>query len=132
MKDFRLRNDTELLFRNDLSDDLAARTKGKKVLFVYGGGSVHKNGCFNDVKKSILAAGGEFCEFGNSSREFEDIEKGIRLAKEKGIELVIGAGGASIMDSAKLIAFGTVHTDDLWDYVKGKRIPMVLKGCRLF
>lgn len=34
--------------------------------------------------------------------------------------MIIGAGGASVMDSAKLIAFGFCHETDLWDYVKGK------------
>lgn len=127
MKDFQLRNDTRLLFRDDPSGDLENLTKGKKVLFVYGGGSVHKNGCYEDVKKAVSSGGGEFYEFGNSSREFEDIEKGIQLVKENGIELIIGAGGASIMDSAKLIAFGAFHEADLWDYVKGKKNPYGLE-----
>lgn len=127
MKDFRLRNDTELLFRNDPSDDLKRIAEGKRVLFVYGGGSVHKNSCFDDVKNAVSDSGGEFFEFGNSSREFADIERGIRFAKENGIELMIGAGGASIMDSAKLIAFGVFHTEELWDFIKGKMSPYGLK-----
>lgn len=55
------------------------------------------------------------------------IEEGIRVVKENGIELVIGAGGANIMDCAKLIAFGVYHTDDLWDYIKSKKDPYGLK-----
>lgn len=43
MKDFQLRNDTKLLFRNDPVTDLSELVKEKKVLFVYGGGSVKKN-----------------------------------------------------------------------------------------
>ena len=42
MNDFDLRNDTRLLFRNDPTADLARLTAGKRVLFVYGGGSVKK------------------------------------------------------------------------------------------
>ncbi len=42
MKDFQLRNDTKLLFRNNPIVDLTALTAGKKVLFVYGGGSAKK------------------------------------------------------------------------------------------
>lgn len=63
-------------------------------------------------------------EAGNSSRERTDIERNIQTAKDNKIELIIGAGGASIMDCAKLTAFGYYHTGDLWDYVKGKRILM--------
>lgn len=51
MKDFQLRNDTKLLFRNDPVADLMTYVKEKRTLFVYGGGSVKKNGCYDDVKK---------------------------------------------------------------------------------
>lgn len=130
MKDFQLRNDTKLLFRNDPVVDLAALTAGKKTLFVYGGGSAKKNGCYDDVKKAVESKNGIFHELGSASREFAMIEEGIRVVKENGIELVIGAGGANIMDCAKLIAFGVYHTDDLWDYIKSKKDPYGLKKCR--
>lgn len=127
MKDFQLRNDTKLLFRNDPTADLAALAAGKKTLFVYGGGSVKRNGCYEDVKNAVESAGGTFYELVDASRELETIEKGIQLVKENGIEFVIGAGGANIMDCAKLIAFGTYHTDDLWAYVKTEKSPYGLK-----
>lgn len=127
MKDFQLRNDTKLLFRNDPVKDLSELTTGKKVLFVYGGGSAKKNGCYDDVKKAVESASGSLYELGNASRELTAIEEGIRLVKENEIELVIGAGGANIMDCAKLIAFGTYHTDDLWAYVKAEKNPYGLE-----
>lgn len=127
MKDFQLRNDTKLLFRNDPAADLAAISAGKKTLFVYGGGSAKKNGCYEDVKNAVESAGGTFYELVDASRELETIEKGIQLVKENGIELVIGAGEANIMDCAKLIAFGTYHADDLWAYVKAEKNPYGLK-----
>lgn len=92
MKDFQLRNDTKLLFRNDPVADLTSFTVGKKVLFVYGGGSAKRNSCYDDVKNAVE-----------------------------------NAGGANIMDCAKLIAFGTYHTEDLWEYVKAKKNPYGLK-----
>lgn len=127
MKDFRLRNDTNLLFRNDPASDIAALAARKKVLFVYGKGSVKENGCYEDVKKAVEGEEGILYELANASRELADIEKGIRLVKKYDIELVIGAGGANIMDCAKLIAFGAYHADDLWEYVKGKKNPYSLK-----
>lgn len=54
MKDFQVRNDTKLLFRNDPGQDLTALTAGKRVLFVYGSGSVKKNGCYEDIEKANL------------------------------------------------------------------------------
>lgn len=123
MKDFRLRNDTVLLFRNDPVADIRNLTADKKVLFVYGGSAVHQNGCYQDVKGAVSAGNGAFFELGNASRELKDIERGLELVKQEGIELIIGAGGASVMDCSKLIAFGAFHGEDLWDYVKGRKDP---------
>lgn len=69
------------------------------------------------------SANGTLYELGGASRELAKIEDGIKLVKEHGIELVIGAGGANIMDCAKLVAFGSCHEADLWDFVKGKKNP---------
>ena len=132
MKDFIFRNDTKLLFRNDIRTTLVEIAKGHKVMFVYGGGSVKRNGCYDDIVQSLNEADIPFVEYGGSSREFAKIQEGIRVAKTNGITMIIGVGGASVMDSAKLMAFGFYHESDLWDYVKGKtsygleRLPLVL------
>ena len=132
MKDFIFRNDTKLLFRNDIRTTLVEIAKGHKVMFVYGGGSVKRNGCYDDIVQSLNETDIPFVEYGGSSREFAKIQEGIRVAKTNGITMIIGVGGASVMDSAKLMAFGFYHESDLWDYVKGKtsygleRLPLVL------
>lgn len=120
MKDFIFRNDTKLLFRNDVCDTIAEICRGHKVMFVYGASSALRNGCHDDVVNTLKEADIHYVEYGNSSREFENIQEGIRIAKENDITMVIGAGGASVMDSAKLIAFGVFHENNLWDYIKGK------------
>lgn len=132
MKDFIFRNDTKLLFRNDLREAVAEAAGGHKVMFVYGGGSAKRNGCRDDIVRTLTENGIPFVEYGGSSREFAKIEEGIRTAKANSITMIIGAGGASVMDSAKLMAFGFYHESDLWDYVKGKnpygleRLPLAL------
>lgn len=68
MKDFQLRNDTKLLFRNDPSADLTVLAAKKKTLFVYGGGSAKRNGCYEDVKNAVESAGGTFYELADASR----------------------------------------------------------------
>lgn len=132
MKDFIFRNDTRLLFCNDIRETIAGIAKGKKVMLVYGGGSVRRNGCHEDITVALAEAGTPFIEYAGSSREFAKIEEGIRTVKANGVTMIIGAGGASVMDSAKLIAFGCYHEADLWDYLKGKasygleRLPLAL------
>lgn len=120
MKDFIFRNDTKLLFCNDICEIISEITKGQKVMFVYGSGSVKRNGCYSDVIQILTVNNIPFVEYGDSSREFERIQEGIRVAKSEGVTIIIGAGGASVMDSAKLIAFGCYHESELWDYLKGK------------
>ena len=75
------------------------------------------------MKTAVSAGNGMLFELGNVSREFANVEKGVELVKQHEIDIVIGAGGASIMDCAKLIAFGAYHEADLWDYVKGRKTP---------
>ena len=123
MKDFQLRNDTKLQLCMNPVEKLRKLTGGKRVLFVYGGGSVKKNGCLEDVKKAVSGNGGTLFELENASRERTDIERGIRMAKERRVEMVIGAGGANVMDCAKLIAFGVCHEEEWWAFVKGKKNP---------
>ena len=54
MKDFIFRNDTKLLFRNDIRTTIAEIAKGHKVMFVYGGGSVKRNGCHDDIVQTMV------------------------------------------------------------------------------
>lgn len=120
MKDFIFRNDTKLFFRSDLRDTIRGIAAGHKVMFVYGGGSVKHNGCHDDVTATLREARIPFMEYGGSSREFQKIQEGIKVARDNGVTMIIGAGGASVMDSAKLIAFGVKHEADLWEYLKGR------------
>lgn len=130
MKDFVFRNDTKLLFRNDVRDTIREICRGHRVMFVYGASSAMRNGCREDVVSTLKDADIPYVEFGNSSREFARIQDGISFAKANDVTMIIGAGGASVMDSAKLMAFGICHEADLWDYLKGKN-PYGLKRLAL-
>ena len=79
MKDFIFRNDTKLLFRNDIRETIAEVTKGHKVMFVYGSGSVKRNGCYDDIIRTLTDADIHFVEYGASSREFSKIQEGIQI-----------------------------------------------------
>lgn len=52
MKDFNFRNDTLLFFRNDIRETIMEITKGHKVMLVYGGSSIKRNGCYDDLYTS--------------------------------------------------------------------------------
>ena len=127
MKDFQLRNDTKLIFTKDPIEKIKPYVENKNVLFVYGGDSVKKNSCYDDIKIAVEQAHGQFFELANASRELESIERGIEFAEKNKIDFIIGAGGASVMDCSKLISFGFYHQQDLWDYIKGSKNPYGLE-----
>lgn len=81
MKDFIFRNDTKLLFRNNIRKTVSEIAKDHKAMLVYGGGSIKQNGCYEDIVRTLADSGIPFVEYGGSSREFEKIEQGIRVAK---------------------------------------------------
>ena len=60
MKDFTFRNDTELLFRNDIKESIAHISKGHKVMLVYVGGSAKSNGSYADITEALNNAGVPF------------------------------------------------------------------------
>lgn len=98
----------------------------------YRGGSVHTNGCYEDVKAAVQKGGGHFYEFSKASREITDIQRCIQYAKDKEVEILIGAGGASVMDAAKIISFG-FYNDEYWELIKKdtplsdqKHLPIIL------
>ncbi len=77
--------------------------KNKKVLFVYGSGSVKKNGCYDDVKNAIEQSGATLIEAGNSSRERTDIERNIQLRAA----FYIPANASTLLDRVKVIIITT-------------------------
>ena len=93
---------------------------GKKILLVYGGGSVKKNGAYDDVVKVIKSFDGEIYELGNVSPNphVSTARDGVDICKTEGIEAVIAIGGGSVIDCSKLIAAGAKYSGDCWELVK--------------
>lgn len=104
---------------------------GKKVLLVYGGGSIKKIGLYDKVIE--LLEGFEIIECGGvePNPRIETVEKGAKLCKENDIEVVLAVGGGSTIDCAKAICVGAFYEgDDYWDMVihpkrNAKALPLV-------
>lgn len=89
--------------------------KGSKVLITYGGGSIKKNGVYDQVVKAI--DGFEWYEFSGiePNPHYETCMKAVALIKEKSIDFLLAVGGGSVLDATKFIAAAACFEDgDPW------------------
>jgi len=96
---------------------------GKRVMLVsYDEDLIKKIGFYDKAMKPLEEAGLEVIPlFGvKSNPEVTLVRKGIQLCKDKQVDLVIGLGGGSAMDTAKGIAVGACYDGDVWDFPTGK------------
>lgn len=92
---------------------------GSKVLLVYGGGSIKKNGIYDAAMAILKECNMEVSELSGvePNPRIETVRKGVTLCKEKNIDMVFAIGGGSTIDCAKVIAAGAKYEDDPWDLV---------------
>ena len=98
---------------------------GKKVLLVYGGGSIKKNGLYDEVIQMLSEAKLEVFELAGvePNPRISTARKGIEICKKEGIEMILAVGGGSVIDCTKLIACGAKYNGDAWDFVSRKAQP---------
>lgn len=113
---------TKIYFGKGQIENLAAAVKdagGSKVLIVYGGGSIKSSGLYATISKILADNGIEWVELGGTppNPRIEGVREGVRLCREHGVDLVLGVGGGSSIDAAKVIAAATCYEGDAWDIV---------------
>ncbi|MDE5937344.1 MAG: iron-containing alcohol dehydrogenase, partial [Ruminococcus sp.] len=122
MNDFIFHNPDKVYFGRDIMENFPKELLnfGKKVLMVYGGGSIKKNGLYDLVKK--LCADNEIELFELRGVEpnprHKTANKGAEICKKEGIDVVLAVGGGSTIDCAKGIAAAAVtDSGNVWDLV---------------
>lgn len=126
MNNFTFFSPTKYVFGRGVetqAGELTASMVGKRVLIVYGKGSVVKSGLLARVKKSLDEAGVAYCELGGIQPNPTDdrVYEGIGIMRENDLEGLLAVGGGSAIDTAKAIAAGTPYAGDFWDFYCGKR-----------
>lgn len=117
---FQYHNPIEFTFGEDSLERLPQLCKGRKVLLVYGGGSIRRNGVYDRITALLDGANIPHLDYGNQVKAtWQGVLDGIDLARREGVDAVVEIGGASAMDTGKAIAFGAVH-DHLEDYIEGR------------
>ncbi len=129
MENFVFQNPTKIIFGKGMIARIAKEIpEGKKVMVTFGGGSVKKNGVYEQVRQAL--EGRDFIEFWGieSNPAIETLRKAIQLGKEHRVDFLLAVGGGSVLDGTKLISAGLLYEGDAWELVlKGemtRTIPM--------
>ncbi|MEO2073908.1 MAG: iron-containing alcohol dehydrogenase [Bacillus sp. (in: firmicutes)] len=124
MENFIFYNPTKLIFGKGQLEQLKKEVPayGKKVLLVYGGGSIKKSGLYDKVTALLQEIGAEVFELSGvePNPRISTARKGVEICKKEGIEFLLAVGGGSVIDCTKLIAAGAKYDGDAWDLVVKK------------
>lgn len=127
MRDFVFQSPTKIIFGRDTENQAGTEAKkyGTRVLLHYGGGSIKKSGLYDRVISSLKKEGMEIFELGGvkPNPRLGTIYEGIKLCREKKVDVILAVGGGSVIDSAKAIAVGVPYEGDVWDFFLRKAIP---------
>lgn len=121
MQNFTFYNPTKLIFGKDQLSQLQTEIPqyGKKVLVVYGGGSIKRNGLYDKVMAELTEIGAEVFELAGvePNPRISTVRKGVEICKNEGIDFLLAVGGGSVIDCTKAIAAGAKYDGDAWDLV---------------
>jgi len=120
MQNFIFENPTRILFGKGTIAEIGreAGRFGKKVLWVYGRGSIKRSGIYDQVQDVLRRAGMDVLELGGvrSNPVLSLALEGIETARREKVEVVLAVGGGSVIDTAKTIAAGVKADHDVWEF----------------
>ena len=126
MQNFTFYNPTKLIFGKGQLEQLKSEIPqyGRKVLLVYGGGSIKRNGLYDSVMSTLNEINAEVFELQGvePNPRLTTVKKGIDICKTEGIDVLLAVGGGSVIDCTKAIAAGAKYDGDVWDFMTRKAV----------
>jgi len=123
MVNFMLHNPVKLIFGKGMIAELKkVIPAGTKVMMTYGGGSIKKNGVYDQVRQALADYG--VVEFGGieANPRYETCMKAAELAKKEKVGFLLAVGGGSVLDGTKFIAVASTYTaGDPWEIMEGHK-----------
>lgn len=128
MRNFEFKNPTKILFgKNQIANIKNEIPKDAKILMLYGGGSIKKNGIYDQVMTAL--EGYDVQEFGGipANPEYKVLLEALGVIKKESITYLLAVGGGSVIDGTKFLSSASLFEgDEPWD-ILAKKIP-TLKG----
>lgn len=120
MNNFIFENATKVLFgKGCVKEYLCCLIKGcgDTVMLAYGGGSIKKNGVYDEVVSILKKAGKNIVEFSGimANPTYAKVLEGAKLARESQAGLILGVGGGSVMDCCKAVSIAARYDGDVWE-----------------
>lgn len=87
------------------------------VMIAYGGGSIKKNGVYDEVAGILKKAGKNIVEFSGimANPTYAKVQEGAKLARETDADMILAIGGGSVMDCCKAVSLAAKYDGDIWE-----------------
>lgn len=122
MNNFEFKNPTKILFGKGQIENINNEIpKEAKILLIYGGGSIKRNGIYDQVIHALKDR--EIVEFGGvpANPEYETLMEAVSVIKAKNLDYILAVGGGSVIDGTKFISAAVKYTgDDAWNILAKK------------
>lgn len=120
MNNFIYENKTKVYFgKGGVKEYLGCLLKhyGDTVMLAYGGGSIKRNGIYDEILGILEAQKKQVVEFSGimPNPTYEKVQEGARLAREKQVDLILAVGGGSVSDCCKIISAQAKLNEDIWE-----------------
>lgn len=120
MQDFIYSYPTKVYFGKDALTKAASEQlskHGDTVMLAYGGGSIKRNGIYDEVMSVLKEHGKKVVEFSGimSNPTYAKVQEGAKLAKENNVDFILAVGGGSVIDCCKIVAAQALTDEDIWE-----------------
>lgn len=119
MNNFIFENATKAIFGEGCVKEYLGcllKNYGDNVMLAYGGGSIKKNGVYDEVVSVLQNAGKNIIEFSGimSNPTYAKVQEGAALARENDVDFILAVGGGSVMDCCKAVSLAAKYDGDIW------------------
>ena len=120
MNNFIYENKTKVYFGKDTVKEYPGSllgNYGETVMLAYDGGSIKRNGVYDEIVGILNAAGKRVVEFSGimPNPTYAKAQEGAKLARENHVDLILAVGGGSVSDCCKVISAQTMLDEDIWE-----------------
>lgn len=119
MNNFIFQNGTKVYFgKGCVKEYLACLTRpADTILLAYGGGSIKRNGVYDEITGILKEAGKTIVEFSGimSNPTYAKVQEGAKLARDNHVDMILAVGGGSTMDCCKAVSLAAMYGGDIWD-----------------